>query len=156
MAKSSVRSPPWEKGRQLSTLGVVGSGKFSDTKGHERVSADLKEKGNKNHKCSLGGNCWKGSSTQKWNNKKTSYWLTFRKSWTHWAGGGGGWHLNTVNKMALPTGLSKELVGVILQRRLPGGAILKHMELIGHSCSHFTLLKLITSLRKTPLSFFLF
>lgn len=62
MAKSSVRSPPWEKGRQFSTLGVVGSGKFFDAKGHERVSAELKEKGNKNHKCFLGGNCWKGSS----------------------------------------------------------------------------------------------
>lgn len=91
-----------------------------------------------------------GFLAQKWNNKKTSYWLTFRKSWTHWAGvGGEGWHLNTVNEMTPSTGLSKELVGVILERRLPGRATLKHTELTGHSCSHFTLLKLIISLRKT-------
>lgn len=91
-----------------------------------------------------------GFLAQKWNNKKTSYWLTFRKSWTHWVGVGVGGRVASVNEMALSTGLSKELVGVILERRLPGGAILKHTELTGHSCSHFTLVKLITSLRKTP------
>lgn len=44
---------------------VVGGGGLwavPDTQGRARVSADPKEKGNKNGKCSLGEDCWKGPS----------------------------------------------------------------------------------------------
>lgn len=85
------------RARLLSTwwgarCGGRGSVKFSDTKGHERVSAGPKERerGQKSQVLPW----WEQSQgllTQKRSNKKTSYWLTLRKSWAHW---GEGRHLN--------------------------------------------------------------
>lgn len=63
--------------------------KFSDTKGHERVSAD--PQGRERRQKSQVLPWWEHSQgflTQKWNNKKTSYWLTLRKSWACWGKGG--------------------------------------------------------------------
>ena len=60
MAESINRSAEETEG----SLAHPGGGrvKLSHTKGHERFSADPKEKGNKNQKGSFGENCRKGSS----------------------------------------------------------------------------------------------
>lgn len=49
--------------------------------------------------------------------------------------------INTVNAMALSIGLSQESVGVFLQRRLPGGAVLAHRELMGNNLPFHTPLR---------------
>lgn len=60
MAEGSIRSAKENTKAAKHILGA--SVKLSHTKEHERFSADSKEKGDKNQKCFLRENCWKGSS----------------------------------------------------------------------------------------------